>query len=295
MEPLRSAAAGEWLKPLLDSPWHNMHAVVPHGFSAYARIFHQAWRDRPEDTRTWHGHDLPAQGAIEHQRVGWSAVAQAFAKHMHPLAQFHRLKGPETPRLGPLDADGWRYTDPDTGNLGVPVLSAVAAHLCARTATPDQGVTGIWDGYGGLTSASGYAEVTFTDDGGWQDSSSGATQSSEPGSGLIPADVVSAGTLDLPGRCYYLFDTPPEIYTGADWVNHAPWHHSPTRPQSPNLLWPADHAWVLVTEIDFDSTVVGGSAELIAAIVQDPNIEALVLPAGADLTWDADQPNRPVV
>lgn len=286
---------GEWLKPLVEAPWHNMHGVVPRGFAAYARIFHQAWRDRPEDTGTWHGHDLPAQGAIESQRVGWSDVAHAFARHMHPLAQFHRLKGPDTPRLGPVDGAGWRYSDPETGNLGTDVLAAVAAHLCAHTASPDRGVTGIWDGYGGLTSAAGYAEVTLTDRGGWQESSAEGGQSSEPGSGLLPADVVSAGTLDLPDRSYYLFDTAPQIYAGTDWVNHAPWQHSPTWPQSPNLLWPVDQAWVLVTEIDFDSTVVGGSAELIAAIVQDPGIEALELPAGADLMWDADEPNRPVV
>lgn len=295
MEPLRSAMPGEWLKPLVEAPWHNMHGVVPRGFAAYARIFHQAGRDRPEDTGTWHGHDLPAQGAIESQRVGWSDVAHAFARHMHPLAQFHRLKGPDTPRLGPVDGAGWRYSDPETGNLGTDVLAAVAAHLCAHTASPDRGVTGIWDGYGGLTSAAGYAEVTLTDRGGWQESSAEGGQSSEPGSGLLPADVVSAGTLDLPDRSYYLFDTAPQIYAGTDWVNHAPWQHSPTWPQSPNLLWPVDQAWVLVTEIDFDSTVVGGSAELIAAIVQDPGIEALELPAGADLMWDADEPNRPVV
>ncbi len=295
MEPLRSAAAGEWLKPLIETPWRNMHAVVPRGFAAYGRIFHPAWRDHPEDTGTWHGHELPAQGAIESHKVGWSDVARAFGKHMHALAQFHRLKGAETPRLGPLDAAGWRYSDPDTGNLAPEVLAAVAAHLCAHTATPGEGVTGIWEGYGGLVSSAGYAELTFTDDGVWQDSSGDGAQSAEPGTGLLPADVVGAGTLDLPDRSYYLFDTAPQIYAGTDWVNHAPWHHSPTWPQSPNLLWPADHGWVLVTEIDFDSTVVGGSAELIAAIAQDPSIEALVLRAGADLTWDADEPNRPAV
>lgn len=295
MEPLRSAVTGEWLKPLVETTWYNMHGVVPRGFAAYARVFHQAWRDRPVDTGTWHGHELPAQGAIESCRVSWSDVAHAFGKQMHPLAQFHRLKGPETPKLGPLDVAGWRYSDPDTGNLGTDVLAAVAAHLCAHTASPEQGVTGIWDGYGGLTSEAGYVEVTFTDDGGWPDFGAEGLQSSEPGSGLLPADVVSAGTLDLPGRSYYLFDTPPRAYASTDWVNQAPWQHSPTWPQSPNILWPQDHSWVLVTEIDFDSTVVGGSWELISALAQDPSIEALVLPAGADLTWDADVPNRPVV
>ncbi|MFE4229950.1 hypothetical protein ACFRJ8_18910 [Arthrobacter sp. NPDC056886] len=49
----------------------------------------------------------------------------------------------------------------------------------------------------------------------------------------------------------------------------------------------------MVTEIDFDSTVVAGSHELVSALVRDPAIEALPLNEGADLTWDADVPNRP--
>lgn len=58
-------------------------------------------------------------------------------------------------------------------------------------------------------------------------------------------------------------------------------------------MWPADRAWTLVTEIDFDSTIIGGSQNLISEIVADPGIEALQIPEGADLTRDADEPNRP--
>ena len=105
--------------------------------------------------------------------------------------------------------------------------------------------------------------------------------------------MVNGETLDLPGRAYYLFNAAPQFYMDPDWVNHVPWHHSPEWPQSPNILWPADRKWVMVTEIDFDSTVVAGSQELVAALVGDPAIEALPLFEGADLTWDADIPNRP--
>ena len=44
----------------------------------------------------------------------------------------------------------------------------------------------------------------------------------------------------------------------------------PQFPQSPSILWPADRRWVMVSEIDFDSTVVAGSQELISALVLDP-------------------------
>ncbi len=49
----------------------------------------------------------------------------------------------------------------------------------------------------------------------------------------------------------------------------------------------------MVTEIDFDLTMVAGSQKLVAALVREPAIEALALVEGADLAWDADVPNRP--
>lgn len=290
-EALTSAESGAWLKPLIDSQWHDMHSAVPRGFPAYARIFHPTERDRPQDTKTWHGHDLTAMVDMEQQQVGWSAVARAFGRQMHALAQFNRLPGPETPRLGPLDAEGWRYSNPEVGNLAPDVLAKVAAHLCEHTATPDSGVTAIWDGWGGLTSSAGYVELTeSSDDTGW---AATVPQDTSPGSGLLPADVVNGEKLKLPGRSYFLFETGASFYVDPVWVNHVPWHHKPWSPQSPSILWPQDQKWVLVSEIDFDSTIVGGSRELISALVQDPDIEALVLHEGADLTWDADVPNRP--
>jgi hypothetical protein len=40
-------------------------------------------------------------------------------------------------------------------------------------------------------------------------------------------------------------------------------------PQSPNIFWPADLTWCVASEIDFDSTLVGGSARLIEGIGMD--------------------------
>ncbi|AIY01786.1 hypothetical protein ART_2187 [Arthrobacter sp. PAMC 25486] len=295
-ESLRDASPGAWLKPLIDVQWHDMHAVVPRGFPAYVRIFHPTERDRPLDTKTWHGHDLTAMVDMEQRQVGWSAVAQAFGKQMHALAQFHRLVGPETAKLGPLDAAGWRYSKPEVGNLAQGVLAKVAAHLCEHTTTPERGVTAIWEGWGGLTSSSGYVELSIAD-GGVQHHFGGGFEApnAEPGTGLLPAEVVNGEKLELPGRSYFLFNAGASFYTDPAWVDHVPWHHTRQWPQSPSILWPQDQKWVLVSEIDFDSTIVAGSWELISALAQDPDIEALVLREGADLTWDADVPNRSVV
>jgi hypothetical protein len=48
----------------------------------------------------------------------------------------------------------------------------------------------------------------------------------------------------------------------------------------------------MISEIDFDSTIVAGSVELVAAILADARLEAASVPADADLTWDADEVNR---
>jgi hypothetical protein len=39
---------------------------------------------------------------------------------------------------------------------------------------------------------------------------------------------------------------------------------------SPSLIWPADYSWLVASEVDFDSTLVGGSAALVEAIVESP-------------------------
>jgi hypothetical protein len=41
----------------------------------------------------------------------------------------------------------------------------------------------------------------------------------------------------------------------------------------PTLIWPSDRAWFVATDPDQDSTLVGGSAALVAAVLDDPSME----------------------
>jgi hypothetical protein len=61
--------------------------------------------------------------------------------------------------------------------------------------------------------------------------------------------------------------------------------------QSPNLWWPDDRAWFVATEIDFDSTFVGGDDRLIGALVSDTRLEALPLALRARADAAADRVN----
>jgi hypothetical protein len=105
--------------------------------------------------------------------------------------------------------------------------------------------------------------------------------------------VVNGPVLELPGRSYYLFSAGARFFAGSGWPAGAVWHDGSALPQSPSIVWPDDHSWVLVTEVDWDSTIVAGSWDLIKALVSDPAIEALPIRGGADLGWDADNENRP--
>jgi hypothetical protein len=59
----------------------------------------------------------------------------------------------------------------------------------------------------------------------------------------------------------------------------------------PNYIWPVDHAWFLATDIDFDSTLVGGSSALVEAILDSKELEALQVGPHDFLTSDADHIN----
>jgi hypothetical protein len=87
--------------------------------------------------------------------------------------------------------------------------------------------------------------------------------------------------VELPGRNYLL-------YTGAiDRVLESPFPYD----QSPNLWWPEDRAWFVATEIDFDSTFVGGDDGLIAALVTDKRLEALPITLSTRADAAADRVN----
>lgn len=113
---------------------------------------------------------------------------------------------------------------------------------------------------------------------------------------LFQLPVIDGPTLDLPGREYLVFTgaLDPGLFSARSGSYF--W------PQSPSLSWPGDHSWCVGTEIDFDSTVVAGSTELIAAVLVHPGLEAWPITADDQLTFDADminsvrqKPNRPAL
>jgi hypothetical protein len=52
---------------------------------------------------------------------------------------------------------------------------------------------------------------------------------------------------------------------------------------SPNLWWPDDRTWIVVTEVDSYSTYVGGTRTLAAGLLESPTIEAIEVDIGVSI------------
>lgn len=322
MEWIADVSAGAWLRPLLDDGHGTMHDVVPHGYAAYARILHpphvQWLPDRPMPSQE----EWERMPESERQRLvermadadtTWAATAAAFGTTLHPLAQWQRIV--RTPTDGDwhtrIAPDGREYGAPEEGSMPPPSLAPLAEHLVGHTTTPDDGFAALWEGWGGLLGFYGETParmfLSFSDDPrhramldrSTHDPFNNVFRKPVWQDGILSKEISEGPRLRLPDRDHVLFSVAPAAFADPDWVLDAPWrdrmseqHGFPPEAQHPSILWPADRAWVMVSEIDFDSTIVAGSAALVAAICADGRIEALPIREGADLTWDADDVNR---
>lgn len=279
---------GDWVVSGLGPFGAHVGSLVPRGFEAYARVLHPA---SEED-------DVP---------VPWAEVATACGTTLHPTAQWWALSG--APSWGG-GRGRWTGVAPTPGSLRVAELAAVVDVLAAHTAGAGDAevVAALWEGFGWVHGGGMVATLWgFSDDGPPPRTPLGharravrrrreiraARAASDRGPtppGFGP-DVIDGPRLQLPDRSYLLFRGPLGAVAGERGL---PW---PTAvdyrwwPQSPNLLWPADRSWCLATEIDLDSTVVGGSRALVDALLAHPGLEALPVREDDSLMADGDAIN----
>jgi hypothetical protein len=255
--PPRAAAdtgAAGWIAPRLSDRFGTVTKTVPAGFAAYARIFH------PAD---------PGE-AVQYR---WSEVAEANGRIMHPLAQYERISTPAPGRTASaLLAD---VQAPAVGDLEPACLRSLCEVLAHHTTAQARCWFAVYGGSGG----------------------GGQVVSSGLGGPPPPArQAPAAWQLDpqapefaLPHRDYSLFTGPlDDAVRIGRWVT-SDWF----LPQSPNLFWPDDTSWCVASEIDFDSTLVGGPAVLIAEILHRDDLEASPVGPDDSLAWDGDAINAP--
>ncbi len=102
------------------------------------------------------------------------------------------------------------------------------------------------------------------------------------GASRISHDI--APTFEIPGRSMYLLHGPlaalPQSLSSIERIY-----------QSASLCWPEDRAWCFATDIDLESTYVGGSEACVSALVDLPGLEALFCDVTDAISYEADAIN----
>lgn len=130
---------------------------------------------------------------------------------------------------------------PDAGDLPWEVSEPLVGRLREFTSTPQLCWFCLWDGFGGLD---------------------------------LITDFSRLPRVKAPGREYLLLRGPLDAMVVGIGNPQLDWH------EPPQLWWPEDRTWCVATEIDLDSTYVGGSSELAAALLSAEDLE--VVPANID-------------
>lgn len=246
-----------WLAERLSGPIGTVLGTVPEGFAGYARVFH------PVDPHDGSG------------PVTWAGVAGRTGRTFHPTAQWHALIGAADPYAD--ESELWTGGRPEQGNLVLPQLQALCDTLEPHTSTPEDCFFAMWEGWGSHNGSS--VRITLAEDG------SGGAGPVPP---LYTVGELTSQRLALPMREYLLLRGPLSAMSAiARYDGPEAWWT-----QSPSIFWPADRSWCVATEIDFDSTLVGGSAEAVADVLARRELEALPVGAADSLRSDADQVNR---
>jgi hypothetical protein len=266
--PSTRVSEADWYGAALVG-WGTVESVIPRGHAAYARILHP-----------------PSGPAGEQAR--WADVAEWSSTVLHPLAQFAALAG----RWGydQRDGVGWPGDYPFVGGLDLVQLRLLCEILAGHTSTPSSCWLTVWVGFGDLPRK-------------WSRTAPRVVQ---------------------PGREYYIFERAlDEVVEFSRQVEDAGWDQDPLPPsmahlqaeiatasadrppapapredaekddliRSPNQWWPQDRAWCVASEIDFDSTLVAGSQDLVTELVAHPGIEAFQVAPGDDLSINGDRIN----
>ena len=191
--------------------------------------------------------------------VSWGSVARTTGRTMHPLAQWHALIG--SPDPDDLSDSRWSGGQPDRGALPQQVWTSLRHIIGREMHLSEECLGALWTGWGTFSAWLAQLATGF------------------PGS----AENVGLPWLSLPpfaGRDYLL------IRTGLENVERVVEIEPVER--LPSMIWPEGRSWFLATDIDFDSTLVGGSEKLIHAIVSGSDIEAWQVNSGDSLASDGD-------
>jgi hypothetical protein len=248
-------ALGDWIAPRLSGAFGAVGLVCPTGFDAYARVFHP----------------------VGERRLRWAEVCATTGRTAHPLMQWGRISGT---LHGTRYFGDWQGGEPYEGALDVGSLATLAGTIGGDTAI----TIGVWNGYGQLHpgATSSFALSYVADDGTLP---APVAADREGYQATFAVEAATSPTLATPGREYLLFRAALSTLRDPHWREASGWAWRWS--ETLNLAWPDDRSWFVASEIDFDSTIVGGSRALIDRVLASGLETAEVGPA-SDLSWEGD-------
>ncbi|MGA1813313.1 hypothetical protein VH571_13110 [Frondihabitans sp. 4ASC-45] len=254
---------GAWLRERV--PFDGGYATVAGtGWDAYARILHPARASGEVNGKF-----------VEHEWT-WAEAARRRGVGMHPFVGWNTIGRQD----GQVKVDGLLLSPGQEGLLEPHLLRHLASVLEGATTTPDDITVGVWNA-SGLEAGTGTVAAF---------ASSSGPNGAEPRVAPTDAEMralmerlaeeawsqLRSGNLPQPSEVPYLELPYREYYLSITTLHELGdlAEHDDDLDMGVHLIWPDDHQWLVASEIDFDSTVVGGSKGLIERIVAHPALEA---------------------
>lgn len=258
------SAAG-WLRAASNTPSAEVGRFVTEGFGGYARIFHPATREAEPVFPLWaddtSGRRLPIRPGPRHEAVwrdvAWREVADANGRIVHPGMQWRSVSGDRRSHDSGQQPGLWERP-PQRDSLPHRLTCVVCEILERFTTTPNRCWCAVWEGYGDLVGVRADLKLPR---------------------------LVIAGRSMLVGLGS-LHEIPAESFSDPGFAPASLDNY-----RSPSLWWPDDRAWCVATDVDFDSTYIGASAECVATLIADSRLEALEISADQSVRWDTDTIN----
>jgi hypothetical protein len=270
--PIARLDAAAWLVDSISEFGGRVEQLMPGGFESFVRVFHRPDQGFPdvESATSW-AEVAVRHGAVFHPEAQWTALTGGRQGSPHH-------SGPEAPS-----------DEPTTGSLDPLQLARLSRLLAAHTTTPDLCHYALWNGTGKSPRAWD-AFPTFRLPGRAHWLFGPVAVLDVPACSVeLQVNGIEEQSREPEGiRGLHVFGRPKEHSDSLAWVR---WEREHGFVQSPSWWWPEDRAWVVHSEVDYDSTLVGGSCELSRALVDDPELECLEVTPATSLMAHADQIN----
>ncbi|MDO5661925.1 MAG: hypothetical protein Q4G40_04450 [Brachybacterium sp.] len=277
MQVTTDIGCGAWILARAGE-FGTVGGVAGTGFARYLRILHPAPARRDDalvDVKVGQASGPPRSWS-------WAEVTEVTGTTMHNRVTWPEIAGGSDEARLP---GGWEVGPPPEGWLDPHLLAHLTPHLASTTTTPEDLTAAIWTGWGGPDSTL-YVTLGM--------SRAEAARAQRAHRRVVRASydpqylrVVRKGPwLKWPEREFVLLTTSLTELADPRWGFTAGigWQDHPD--PMPQMLWPRDESWVLASEIDWDSTVLGGSDALVEALLADARFETYEVEPGDDLSTD---------